>query len=366
MDEYPHSVFAHIVTFNSAKFIVSCVESLMSQVGFHQGKNLTVGITDNASHDNTVEVVREKFPESITLNKLPSNAGFCAGHNTGAAFFLKGAFRYLLIANPDLRLAPNALQLLCRHMDEHPEYGWTCPKLLRADGSLNPIEPLTIDSSGMILCSSLRHFDRGSGEEDRGQFDKHEEIFGASGACMLLRRAFIEDMLIYDAPLDEEPAKLFPALKLAGKERKQLFDEAFFAYREDADLAWRAEGTGWKCGYVPEAVGYHVRLVLPERRKILEPELNLHSVRNRFLLQLNNYSFKMRPAAFLGGVIIRNIAVVFGVILFERTSLPALTQVFMLWKRALLIRNGNKKRRRRLRAAERRDSLIEGPEKKGG
>ena len=97
----------------------------------------------------------------------------------------------------------------------------------------------------------------------------------------------------------------------------------------------RAEKLGWGCLYVPTAVAYHVRNVLPERRKQLPPEINLHGVRNRFLLQLNNYSFSERPLAFLAGVLLRNIAVVLGVFLVERSSLEALRQVVALLPRAL-------------------------------
>ncbi len=339
------SVFVHIVTYNSARFIARCVDSIISQEKFTPGENLTLRITDNASSDGTVTLVKENYREEAEITELRGNIGFCGGHNSGVAHYMKSRAGYLLIVNPDLRLAPDALSVLCSSMDEHPEWGWACPKLLRADTELNPVEPAVIDAAGMILCRSLRHFDRGSGEGERGRFDRMESVFGASGACMILRRAFVKDMLIDDAPLAGIPAVIFPELSEGRKERLQLFDEAFFAYREDADLAWRAEGTKWRCGYVPEAVGWHVRVVLPERRKELHPTLNLHSVRNRFLLQLNNYSFTMRPTAFLPGVVFRNIAVILGVLMLERSSLRAFPQILRLWRRAMVIRKQNKIRK---------------------
>ena len=61
-------------------------------------------------------------------------------------------------------------------------------------------------------------------------------------------------------------------------------------YREDADVAWRAQLMGWQCLYVPYARGYHVRKVLPGNRRALPPEINMHSVKNRFLMRIKNIS----------------------------------------------------------------------------
>ena len=59
-------------------------------------------------------------------------------------------------------------------------------------------------------------------------------------------------------------------------------------YREDADVAWRAQLMGWRCIYTPHARGYHVRNVLPGNRRALPPEINMHSVKNRFLMRIKN------------------------------------------------------------------------------
>jgi GT2 family glycosyltransferase len=59
-------------------------------------------------------------------------------------------------------------------------------------------------------------------------------------------------------------------------------------YREDADVAWRAQLLGWRCIYTPHARGYHVRNVLPGNRRALPPVINMHSVKNRFLMRMKN------------------------------------------------------------------------------
>ena len=70
----------------------------------------------------------------------------------------------------------------------------------------------------------------------------------------------------------------------------EFFDEEFFSYREDADLAWRGQLMGWKCLYNPSAVAWHVRRVTPERREELPLVINWHSVKNRFLMRGKNAS----------------------------------------------------------------------------
>jgi GT2 family glycosyltransferase len=101
-----------------------------------------------------------------------------------------------------------------------------------------------------------------------GQYDRPQWVFGATGAAAMFRRSFVE------------------AVSLSG----QFFDEEFFSYREDADLAWRGQLMGWKCLYEPSAVAWHVRRVTPERRESLPVEINWHSIKNRFLMRGKNAS----------------------------------------------------------------------------
>jgi GT2 family glycosyltransferase len=70
----------------------------------------------------------------------------------------------------------------------------------------------------------------------------------------------------------------------------EFFDEDFFSYREDGDLAWRAQLMGHKYLYTPNAVAWHVRRVTPERRKDLPHVINWHSVKNRWLMRSKNSS----------------------------------------------------------------------------
>ena len=336
-------IFVHILTFNSARYIKKCLSPVLSQEGFTLNQNLFIKITDNASTDNTISILNSDF-SFIPVRTNHYNLGFAAGHNQGVEDFLKSSADYLLILNPDVYLTANFLQTFLHAANEVPGAGLFTPKLLRCNDELQPLSPPVIDAAGMILTNSLRHLDRGSNEIDEGQFDISEYVFGGTGACLLISRHAVTKLLIHRGPHECDLLKIFPRLEENRSLRPQLFDEAFFSYREDADLSWRAYNAKIFCYYVPVAIAYHKRLVLPENRTCLPQDLNRHSIRNRFLLQINNLHTGVTFAKLIYGLLIRNILVLLGVIIYERSSFPAFYELKMLFKRALEIRRENKGR----------------------
>jgi GT2 family glycosyltransferase len=333
-----NSVFIHIVTWNSVESIARCIERAAIQDGFVLGENLFIRITDNASKDNTASIVEELLRPGITLHKNAENLGFSGGQNQGVSEFLKSGCSALLVLNPDVGLERDCLEKMCEGLKKQSKVGLVTPKLLRALPSLEPIYPHVIDAAGMVLTRACRHFDRGAGEWDRGEFDKSEVVFGATGACLLISQGCVQDLCIPKTVSDEEVHEIYPQLRAGWSERAQLFDEGFFAYREDADLAWRAKHRGWVCWYESSARGNHVRVVTPERRKKLPAALNRYSVRNRFLLQMNNWRLSDGLVMLLWGLILRNLVVIVAVVLSERSSLGALKEAFKLKDRAMAIR----------------------------
>jgi len=338
-------VIIHILTYNSAASIERCVKTVVSHNGFSTGE-VELWITDNNSIDGTADIVQElaqRWPQ-ITTQLNRDNTGFCAGHNDAISRFLKTDAEYFLVLNPDIGLTPNVVLTLRDELRRDCLAGSATPKLLRCDSDLSPLQPALIDAAGMHITSELRHLDRGSGVVDEGQFDTPGYVFGGTGACLLLRRAAIESLLLPPTPYDSALSEVFPATASGLRERAQLFDESFFAYREDAELAWRAQRLGWRCRYCPEAVAYHTRVVVPERRSALPQSLNRHSVRNRFLLQLNHYSPSVAWGAWIEGFVVRNILVLLGVVLTERSSLAGLRELLLLTPRALYLRRYLKSR----------------------
>ena len=306
-----------LITFDSARHLPRCLQSIQEQAGV----DLELIVIDNASSDDSAAIVEGVAP-SARLIRNAANVGFAAAVNQ--AIRLANA-PFILLANPDVRFERDFARTILEFMAAHAEVGMASGKLRRGVGE--EIEPTSlIDSLGILMTRSGRHFDAKNGEEDDAPNDPFE-VFGVTGAAMMLRRDFIQDI-----SLDGE-----------------LFDERFFAYREDADLSWRAQLRGWQAFIVPAAVAYHVRRVTPEVRASLPPEINLHSVKNRFLLRANNEGLylALRNAPF---ELFRDLLVIAGVVLKERTSLPALR---WLWQHRFEIVERRRRVQERRRVSDR-------------
>jgi len=314
------AVAVNIVTFNSAAEIMGCVASLTQQTF----RDFRIHIFDNASQDNTVDLLR---PCDLDLVRSSVNMGFAKAHNHLIHSF---PAEYVLVLNPDTVLRPNFLQELVKALKARPDAASATGKLLRMDG-------ITIDSTGILMLRNQRHLDRGAGEPDLGQYDKPEDVFGPTGAAALYRTEALQD-----AAFDG-----------------QSFDEDFFAYREDADLAWRCRLMGWNAIYVPAAVALHGRRVTPERRRKLPALINYHSVKNRFLLRLNNMTGSLYRRDFCA-ISLRDAAVIGYVFLREWSSLGALFYVLRhlprLWRKRKLIQS-----KRRIAPPELEKWFVEPP-----
>lgn len=283
-----------IVTWNPDALFERCIASVREQT--HPAIDLRVW--DNASApEGRAIVARVTREDERTWS--PENLGFAGAHNRLIAAS-RGA--YYLCLNPDALLDPAYVATLVAALEAAPEVGSATGRLVRLD------DPDVLDSTGIVMTRDQRHLDRGADEPAPGRFESGpEEVFGPSGAAALYRRAMLEDVAI------------------AG----EYFDEAFFAYREDADLAWRARIQGWSSLYVPTARAVHRRRVTPERRRDLPPEVNRYSVRNRFLLRLKNQSAR-EAVRFFWPTLLRDAMVVGYVLLREHRSLPGLVEVLRL------------------------------------
>ena len=305
-----------IVTWNSERYLDECFAALERQ----DYRECEVVIIDNASSDGTREKLRQVEGRwKVIYNQ--TNVGFAAGQNQAIR---ASQGDWVLCLNPDVVASPDFVTQLVAAGEAHPEVGVVCGKLLRwepsahealeqqiprglkparddinkgrnstpegvplqyraastidasmpfqtaAHSNLNedPRKTNIIDSTGIYFTRNMRHLDRGAEEVDHGQYDRVQYVFGATGAAAMFRRGFIEEVSV----------------------EGQFFDEEFFSFREDADLAWRAQVMGWKCLYTPKAVAWHVRRVTPERRRDLPLVINWHSVKNRFLMRGKNAS----------------------------------------------------------------------------
>jgi len=304
-----------IVTYNSGRFIKRCLETVLAQ----NYPNKEVIVIDNASTDGTVDIL-EQFEDLCQIVYNEENLGFAAAQNQAIGM---SSGTWVLTLNPDVLLLGGFLQALVEAGRIHPKIGSVCGKLLTMRASFDLPERPLVDSTGIYFTPMLRHLDRGSQELDNGHFRRFEYVFGASAAAALYRREMIEDLLIGG----------------------EFFDSDFFVYREDADIAWRAQLLGWRCIYTPHARGYHVRKVLPGNRRALPPLINMHSVKNRFLMRIKNMTGDLYFRNFFS-ILTRDVVVLGCCLLREQTSLKAFWLLAKNWRGVWRKREEIMKRRR--------------------
>jgi GT2 family glycosyltransferase len=298
------SVSITIVTHNSLRYIERCLKAVQKL----EYSPLEAVIVDNASTDGTAELL-SNYEHVARVIRNCWNVGFAAGQNQ--AIEASGG-DWALTLNPDARLTPRFISRLVEAARPDTSVGVVCGKLLRAAPDLELLHQRRIDSTGIHFAPNLRHFDRGWNEPDDGRFSEMEYVFGASAAAALYRREMINDISLEDG----------------------FFDPEFFAYREDADVAWRAQLLGWRCLYVPDAIGYHVRRVVPENRWRTPGVLRMHAVKNRFLMRLKNMTPDLYRRQWLP-ILFRDLVVMGGCVFMEPRSLAAFWKVTTRCRSAL-------------------------------
>ena len=321
-------VVISIVAWNSMQHLPEALASVAAQT-FH---DLSLIVVDNASSDGSAEFVREKYPQAMVLRNA-KNLGFARAHNQAIAYArtrLQGdGDLYVLVMNPDAVMEPEYLRTLVEHMERRPEMGSATGKVKRMvrsqeETSIEGERTDMLDSTGLMMAKSRRVTDRGEGvRDDGGAFARSEEIFGVSGALALYRMTALEDVA-YGKP-------------------EEYFDDDFFAYKEDADLAWRLRLRGWKALYVPSALAYHYRTAAGAGRsdfanllnRSRKPKIvNFLSYRNHFLLLIKNDSLS-NAFLHLPWILWYELRKLPAMLLFEPSTLRAIPSALRLLPRML-------------------------------
>ncbi|MEK7637756.1 MAG: glycosyltransferase family 2 protein [Patescibacteria group bacterium] len=290
------TVAVHIVAWNGLTHLPSCISAVQTQTY----APVSVLVVDNGSIDGTVPWLMSEHPQ-IHLLRNTRNLGFCRGHNQAIRITESP---YVLCLNQDVVLTPAWIEQAVRVMAQRPEIGAIGGRLRRYEYSPEELKSVVpsgiIDSAGLRIFRSRHVSDRGSGQTDSGQFQQSEAVFGLSGACLLLRRQALESI----------------------RYRDEYFDENFFAYKDDVDLAWRMLRQGWVSWYDGQLIAYHHRSVRGQdstanlriaRNYRQRQQLNAaYSYRNHWLLLMKNDTwssiwrdlpwvawYEIRKAAFL-------------------------------------------------------------------
>ena len=235
-----------IVNYNVCDLLRDCLTSVYASTGV----SFDVCVVDNASPDDSADMVAREFPQAHLICNT-ENTGYAAANNLGLKHFGFGDQseirnqkseipRYALLLNPDTVVPPDAFARMIKLMDEHSDFGISGPKLVRLDGSLDlacrrgfP----SVEVSFWRLTKLSKIFPRSQrfGRYNMTYLDPDQpaEIDSVVGAFMLVRRE---------------------AIAQAG-----LLDEIFWMYGEDLDWAYRIKQRGWKVYYYPAVVVTHVK-----------------------------------------------------------------------------------------------------------
>lgn len=206
-----------IPSFNGEILLKDCLNSLAKQTF----KDFEIILVDNNSTDNSLEYIKNNFPE-VKIIQLNKNYGFAKAINEGVKL---SQAKYVVFLNNDTKVDKDWLKNLVLCADSHPEVISVNPKIL------NFFNPKLIDGVGILINEVGQARSIGWQEEDRGQYEKQQYIFGATGGASLFKRkGFI----------------------LVGG-----FDENFFMYSEEVDFAFRAQFLGYKSIYCPKAIVLH-------------------------------------------------------------------------------------------------------------
>ncbi len=198
-----------IVNYNTGELLSRCLDSIRAQ---RQG-DCRVIVVDNASVDESVELVRSGYPE-VRLIANDRNLGFAAANNQAIE---ETNAEFLFFLNPDTELQPGCLVEIMAFMAAHPEIGMAGPAIINSDGSHHS----TVEDS-----YPGSHYSCGEVDDLPG------DIAWLLGAALVVRRKVIADVC--------------------------GFDERFFLYAEDIDLCLEIRKKNWSLGYIPTAKVLHL------------------------------------------------------------------------------------------------------------
>ncbi len=202
---------------NGREHLDSCLTALRRQ----RYREFETILVDNGSTDGSQAIVREQFPE-VRLLELGENRGFTGACNAGYA---ASAGEFVVLLNNDTEADPGWLEALAGAFDRHAEAGILASKLLLYDRRDH------FHAAGDYVRVDGIPGNRGVWQQDVGQYDAEEQVFGACGAAAAYRREMLAEI--------------------------GFLDDDFYFSCEDVDLAWRANLAGWETIYVPTAVVYH-------------------------------------------------------------------------------------------------------------
>ena len=224
-----------VVCWNDRDRIATAIDSVFGLAEVRsQPEFASVIVSDNGSSDGSREFLAERYGERLRVVENGANLGFAAACNRAIAV-TSAPFVYLL--NPDAELREGALAASVAFMQAHPACGIAGSRIYNRDGTIAESVGEFDTWLGAFLRSSawgdwpaFRQFANGAAL--RGwNYEGERRVDLAIGAALCLRRSMLDAI--------------------------GTFDERFFLYHEEVDLAKRAAAAGWETWYVPQSEAVH-------------------------------------------------------------------------------------------------------------
>jgi GT2 family glycosyltransferase len=215
-----------IVNWNTCRLLDQCLDSVFENL---DGIDAEIWVVDNASSDDSVPMVQDKYPEvKLILNE--ENCGFAGANNLAIQ---QSSGDYVLLLNPDTKLKPGSLSTLLKFVQANPEAGAVGARLLNADGTLQrscyPRPTLFREFWRMFNLDSI--WSLAKYPIQRWSLNEPREVDVLMGACMLVGKKILDKV--------------------------GLLDEKFFMYSEEVDLCYRIQQSGHSLYWLPEAEVVH-------------------------------------------------------------------------------------------------------------
>ena len=217
-----------IVNYNVKYYLEQCLHSVEKASAGIDSETIVI---DNASSDNSVAYIKERFP-NVKVIDSKENLGFARGNNLA---IMQSKGEYILLLNPDTIVAEHTFTDFIDFMDSHPDAGGCGAYMLRTDGSFALESRRGLPTPFVAFCKMsglTKLFPKSKlfGRYYMRYLNEHEAnpIEIMSGAYMFLRRVALE--------------------------KSGLLDEDFFMYGEDIDLSYRILKSGYKNYYLPSPI----------------------------------------------------------------------------------------------------------------
>jgi len=250
-------VISVILNSNRRDDTLECLESLfLSTYPNHKAI-----VLDNNSTDDSVEAVREAYPQ-VQIIGLEKNLGYAGNNNVGIEVALKQGADWVFVLNEDIVLDQKCLEYLVEVGEEYNQIGIVGPMVYHHD------EPNIIQSAGGMLGKYWESIHIGKNEIDQGQFHTPRQVEWISGCAILVRST---------------------AIKQAG-----MLDENYFIYWEETEWCIRLSRAGWKIIHVPLAKIWHKGV---QRDYQPKPSFTYYGTRNH-LLTLAKHNAPLRAKIF--------------------------------------------------------------------